>query len=69
MMNRASEVPPEVESAGFRPVTSLIASLYGDCLSQRGGEVWLGSVAALLEGRQDVPATLRALMERPLRGE
>lgn len=30
--------------------TSLIASLYGDCLSQRGGEVWLGSVAALLEG-------------------
>ena len=30
--------------------TSLIASIYGDCLSQRGGEVWLGSVAALLEG-------------------
>lgn len=30
--------------------TSLIASLYGDSLLQRGGEVWLGSVAALLEG-------------------
>ena len=30
--------------------TSLIASLYGDALLQRGGEVWLGSVAALLEG-------------------
>jgi phenylacetic acid degradation operon negative regulatory protein len=30
--------------------TSLIASLLRDCLSQRGGEVWLGSVAALLEG-------------------
>ncbi len=25
-------------------------SLYGDALLQRGGEVWLGSVAALLEG-------------------
>jgi DNA-binding transcriptional regulator PaaX len=24
--------------------------LYGDALLQRGGEVWLGSVAALLEG-------------------
>lgn len=27
------------------------------------------AVAALLDGRLDVPATLRALMERPLRGE
>ena len=30
--------------------TSLIASLYGDALLHRGGEVWLGSLAALLEG-------------------
>ena len=30
--------------------TSLIASLYGDALSHRGGEIWLGSLAALLEG-------------------
>lgn len=28
--------------------TSLIISLYGDALSQRGGEVWLGSLSALL---------------------
>jgi phenylacetic acid degradation operon negative regulatory protein len=30
--------------------TSLISSLYGDALSHRGGEIWLGSLAALLEG-------------------
>ena len=30
--------------------TSLISSLYGDSLSHRGGEIWLGSLAALLEG-------------------
>ncbi len=30
--------------------TSLIASLYGDALSHRGGEIWLGSLVALLEG-------------------
>ncbi|WP_426505301.1 phenylacetic acid degradation operon negative regulatory protein PaaX [Serratia proteamaculans] len=29
--------------------TSLIISLYGDALSHRGGEVWLGSLSALLE--------------------
>ncbi|MBW7981962.1 phenylacetic acid degradation operon negative regulatory protein PaaX [Enterobacillus tribolii] len=29
--------------------TSLIISLYGDALSHRGGEVWLGSLTALLE--------------------
>ena len=27
--------------------TSLISSLYGDALSHRGGEIWLGSLAAL----------------------
>lgn len=30
--------------------TSLISSLYGDALSHRGGEIWLGSLTALLEG-------------------
>ncbi|HCN7179476.1 TPA: phenylacetic acid degradation operon negative regulatory protein PaaX, partial [Escherichia coli] len=30
--------------------TSLISSLYGDSLSHRGGEIWIGSLAALLEG-------------------
>ena len=30
--------------------TSLISSLYGDSLSHRGGEIWLGSLTALLEG-------------------
>lgn len=30
--------------------TSLIASLYGDALTHRGGEIWLGSLTALLEG-------------------
>ncbi len=30
--------------------TSLIISLYGDALLHRGGEVWLGSLAAMLEG-------------------
>lgn len=30
--------------------TSLIVSLYGDALLHRGGEVWLGSLAAMLEG-------------------
>ncbi|MBI6547753.1 phenylacetic acid degradation operon negative regulatory protein PaaX [Xenorhabdus lircayensis] len=29
--------------------TSLIISLYGDALSHRGGEVWLGSLSLLLE--------------------
>lgn len=29
--------------------TSLIISLYGDALSHRGGEIWLGSLTALLE--------------------
>ncbi|MCS3408055.1 phenylacetic acid degradation operon negative regulatory protein PaaX [Serratia sp. AKBS12] len=29
--------------------TSLIISLYGDALSHRGGELWLGSLSALLE--------------------
>ncbi|CAI0916620.1 phenylacetic acid degradation operon negative regulatory protein PaaX [Serratia grimesii] len=29
--------------------TSLIISLYGDALSHRGGEVWLGSLSALLK--------------------
>ncbi len=29
--------------------TSLIISLYGDALSHRGGEIWLGSLSALLE--------------------
>ncbi|WP_058910208.1 phenylacetic acid degradation operon negative regulatory protein PaaX [Entomohabitans teleogrylli] len=30
--------------------TSLIVSLYGDALAHRGGEIWLGSLAVLLEG-------------------
>ncbi|MGS3123170.1 phenylacetic acid degradation operon negative regulatory protein PaaX, partial [Escherichia coli] len=30
--------------------TSLISSLYGDSLSHRGGDLWLGSLAALLDG-------------------
>lgn len=29
--------------------TSLIISLYGDALSHRGGEIWLGSLSTLLE--------------------
>ncbi|MRT55334.1 phenylacetic acid degradation operon negative regulatory protein PaaX [Enterobacteriaceae bacterium RIT693] len=29
--------------------TSLIVSLYGDALAHRGGEIWLGSLAAMLE--------------------
>lgn len=29
--------------------TSLIVSLYGDALAHRGGEIWLGSLASMLE--------------------
>jgi phenylacetic acid degradation operon negative regulatory protein len=51
-MNQMSKLDAFIQQAvDAMPIsgTSLIASLYGDLL-QRGGEVWLGSVAALLEG-------------------
>ena len=40
------------QAVGAVPVsgTSLIASLYGDALAHRGGEIWLGSLTALLAG-------------------
>ena len=52
-MNQMSKLDTFIQQAvAAMPIsgTSLIASLYGDALLQRGGEVWLGSVAALLEG-------------------
>ena len=52
-MNQMSKLDAFIQQAvTAMPIsgTSLIASLYGDALLQRGGEVWLGSVAALLEG-------------------
>ena len=52
-MNQMSKLDTFIQQAvTAMPIsgTSLIASLYGDALLQRGGEVWLGSVAALLEG-------------------
>ncbi len=52
-MNQMSKLDAFIQQAvTATPIsgTSLIASLYGDALLQRGGEVWLGSVAALLEG-------------------
>ncbi|VFS92484.1 Phenylacetic acid degradation operon negative regulatory protein paaX [Raoultella planticola] len=52
-MNQMSKLDTFIQQAvEAMPIsgTSLIASLYGDSLLQRGGEVWLGSVAALLEG-------------------
>jgi phenylacetic acid degradation operon negative regulatory protein len=51
-MNQMSKLDTFIQQAvEAMPIsgTSLIA-LYGDSLLQRGGEVWLGSVAALLEG-------------------
>ncbi len=51
-MNQMSKLDTFIQQAvEAMPIsgTSLIASLYGDSLLQRGG-VWLGSVAALLEG-------------------
>jgi len=52
-MNHMSKLDAFIQHAvSSVPVsgTSLISSLYGDALSHRGGEVWLGSLAALLEG-------------------
>jgi len=52
-MNHMSKLDAFIQQAvSSVPIsgTSLIASLYGDALSHRGGEVWLGSLAALLEG-------------------
>ena len=52
-MNQMSKLDAFIQQAvTAMPIsgTSLIASLYGDALLQRGWEVWLGSVAALLEG-------------------
>lgn len=49
-MNRLDNFIQQAVTAMPISGTSLIASLYGDSLLQRGGEVWLGSVAALLEG-------------------
>ncbi len=50
-MNQMSKLDAFIQQAvTAMPIsgTSLIASLYGDALLQRGGK-WLGSVAALLE--------------------
>ncbi|KNC95554.1 phenylacetic acid degradation operon negative regulatory protein PaaX [Trabulsiella odontotermitis] len=52
-MNQMSKLDAFIQQAvSSVPVsgTSLISSLYGDALSHRGGEIWLGSLAALLEG-------------------
>ncbi|AIR01633.1 phenylacetic acid degradation operon negative regulatory protein PaaX [Pluralibacter gergoviae] len=52
-MNQMSKLDHFIQQAvSAAPVsgTSLISSLYGDSLSHRGGEIWLGSLTALLEG-------------------
>lgn len=52
-MNHMSKLDTFIQQAvstGHISGTSLISSLYGDSLSHRGGEIWLGSLAALLEG-------------------
>ncbi|MRS15755.1 phenylacetic acid degradation operon negative regulatory protein PaaX [Enterobacteriaceae bacterium RIT691] len=52
-MNQMSKIDAFIQQAvAAVPVsgTSLISSLYGDALSHRGGEIWLGSLTALLEG-------------------
>ncbi|WP_054180049.1 phenylacetic acid degradation operon negative regulatory protein PaaX [Trabulsiella odontotermitis] len=52
-MNQMSKLDAFIQQAvSSVPIsgTSLISSLYGDALSHRGGEIWLGSLAALLEG-------------------
>lgn len=51
-MNQMSKLDSFIQQAvAALPVsgTSLISSLYGDALSHRGGEIWLGSLTALLE--------------------
>lgn len=51
-MNQMSKLDAFIQHAvAAVPVsgTSLISSLYGDALSHRGGEIWLGSLTALLE--------------------
>lgn len=49
-MSKLDTFIQQAVSAGHISGTSLISSLYGDSLSHRGGEIWLGSLAALLEG-------------------
>ncbi|MGK0599957.1 phenylacetic acid degradation operon negative regulatory protein PaaX [Yokenella regensburgei] len=52
-MNQMSKLDAFIQQAvSSVPIsgTSLISSLYGDALSHRGGEIWLGSLATLLEG-------------------
>ena len=51
-MNHMSKLDAFIQQAiAAVPIsgTSLISSLYGDALSHRGGEIWLGSLTALLE--------------------
>ncbi|RAU52310.1 phenylacetic acid degradation operon negative regulatory protein PaaX [Pseudocitrobacter sp. RIT415] len=52
-MNQMTKIDTFIQQAvSSVPIsgTSLIASLYGDSLLHRGGTVWLGSLAAMLEG-------------------
>lgn len=52
-MNQMSKLDHFIQqTVSASPVsgTSLISSLYGDALAHRGGEIWLGSLTALLEG-------------------
>ncbi len=49
-MSKLDNFLQQAVNAGPISGTSLIISLYGDALLHRGGEVWLGSLATLLEG-------------------
>lgn len=49
-MNKLDEFLQRAVNDGPVSGTSLIASLYGDALLHRGGEIWLGSLTALLDG-------------------
>ena len=49
-MSKLDHFIQQAVSAAPGSGTSLISSRYGDSLSHRGGEIWLGSLTALLEG-------------------
>ena len=67
-MKRASEVPPPVESAGFRPVTSLNG--FGDKIGERPGLGEERDRVGWLEGQRRAPADVgRRHPALDLRGE